>query len=154
MIGVLRLPQLLIEKRLLGRFNSLLPTTQTVEGDQEQTSTFSKLILNIALLTVGFWTIVHFVVMKRDLFNGGDISEITIVFSYVAYGLLYLRMLSLSSLHSRWARFIIPGLALLGSMIIVAGSLLLNPLSVGAFLLFCTAFCGFAYAMQGNQANK
>lgn len=129
-IGLLRLPQLLLEKRMLGKFNFLLENTQNSKYENEQKSAFSALVLKIALISTLMWISVHFVVMKRDLFNGGDISEIAIVFSYVAYGLLYLRMFSLKAIPQLTKRWLIPALALLGSVIIVAGSLLLNPLSV------------------------
>lgn len=140
-IGLLRLPELLIEKRFLGKWNSYFPLD---ENKQQQ----EKKILVLTLISLSFWTLLHFIITKWDLLHGGDISEISIVFSYVAYIPLYICIWKMKEIRNPIRRFLIPCLALLGSLIILIGSIMMSPLSVIAFLLLCFAWCGLAYALQ------
>lgn len=141
-IGLLRFPQILAEKGMLGQiFASSFP-------EKAAQDSFSMKMIYLTLISVAVWTMVHYFVMKYDLFQGGDISEIAIVFSYIIYAVLYVRALQIPISKNPLVQYLIPLFALCGSGMIVIGSLLINRVNVLLFFLFCTLWCGLGYYVQ------
>lgn len=111
-IALLRLPHILAKKGMLPQvFLSSLP-------DQDDTTIPFKIIL-VSMISIALWTGIHYIVMKYDLFSGGDISEIAIVFSYIVYSVLYIRALQIPLSKNRVLQYLVPLLALCGAGIIV-----------------------------------
>lgn len=87
------------------------------------------------------WMILHYVTQVSGVFEGRDVSEISIVFSYGGYALLYLQLLKdprEAGLASFLRRRVIPVLAIVGSALLWVGSLITNPGYIGANIIFCT----------------
>lgn len=104
----------------------------------------------ISFLISVLWMLVHYITQKFNLLSGGDISEIAIVFSYVTYIILYIKVLRMKKdniITSKFKGIVCPILAILGSLIILVGGYISNPVYVTFFLLFCLGICvmGFWY---------
>lgn len=85
----------------------------------------------------------------------GDISEISIVFSYVCYSLLYLKVMQMKKAQTVTSIFkgiVCPVLALLGSAIILVGGIVSNPVYAPIFIVFCgvIAFLGVQYYQRSG----
>lgn len=98
---------------------------------------------------VSFWAICHFVVIQFNLFNGRDVSEISIVFSYVIYILLYLKVFSLENRTFK----IISLLAILGSLVILIGSLITSFGYVSLFMVLCFGVFILGYLFQTKKVE-
>lgn len=85
--------------------------------------------LNSALVAFAlciFWTVAHYFTTKLGLLYNSDISEISITISYVMYILLYIKVFKLGregEVKGLWRGTINPILAIIGSLIILIGSL-------------------------------
>lgn len=123
-IALLRLPQILGQKGML---------TDHFRLPSQDPDFFSPKIIILTIVSVLVWTLVHFLVMKYELFGGGDISEIAIVFSYLIYAVLYVRAWQIPLSTNRFVQYGLPFLALCGTAIIVIGSLFINRTNVLAF---------------------
>lgn len=139
-IGMIRVPQVLINKSMLGPLIRYFPP--------KQTSGLTRTSMRCAVFLMMLWLLVHYVVMRYDTFNGGDISEIAIVFSYLAYSVLYVRLMLFTEVKKWWVRWLFPSLAVLGSAIILFGSLMVTPRNVVIFLLICSVRSALGYRMQ------
>lgn len=140
-IALLRLPQILGQKGML---------TDHFRLPSQDPDFFSPKIIILTIVSVLVWTLVHFLVMKYELFGGGDISEIAIVFSYLIYAVLYVRAWQIPLSTNRFVQYGLPFLALCGTAIIVIGSLFINRTNVLAFFWFCGLFCllGYLFAQK------
>lgn len=132
-LGVLRMPQAMATK-------NMLPNSTKIKLINEKT----QLSPNAALLSVCIsygWMIIHYFTQKFGILSGGDVSEIAIVFSYITYIWLYLKVFQLSK------NKVIPVLGILGSLIIVMGGVISNPTFVPLFLFACSIifYSGYAY---------
>lgn len=125
----IRMPQALAEKKMI--FDNGISKIDPVYG----ISFKSALVLFILIL---FWTFMHYIVTKYSIFNGRDISEISIVFSYLAYILLYRASFKLVRGEKLIVR-LMPVFATIGSLIILLGSLITSPFYVSIFILICSA---------------
>lgn len=138
----LRMPQALASK-------GMIPFANKVEviHPQIHLSVWSCLI---SFAITSFWMIAHYLSQKWNILSGGDISEISIVFSYGSYLILYAKVMKMkkeNSITSNFKGIVCPIFATLGSLIILVGGFLSNPVYVTFFLLFCLAVCvmGFWY---------
>lgn len=98
----------------------------------------------IAYITAALWMLLHYLTTKSGILKGSDISEIAIVFSYICYMLLYIKVLSLrkqGEVKSLFKGVICPVLGLAGSLIILIGGLISNPFYVACFIIFCGLVC-------------
>ena len=136
-LGGIRMPQALAEKKMMpgheiGRIHP-----------KYGVSIKSTLVLFGLIL---FWMLIHYFVMQYNLFNGRDISEISIVFSYLAYILLYVQVFKIVKVEDPGKKFL-PILAILGSLMILVGSLIASLFYVALFLVICglVMFVGYSY---------
>lgn len=77
-----------------------------------------------------FWMAVHYITQRWNLLPGSDISEISIVVNYLGYILLYtavMRLCRKGEIASIWKGYVVPLLAILGSVFILLGGIQ-NPL--------------------------
>ena len=139
-LGSLRMPQALASKNMIpwaikiGKIDAKL-----------QLSVWSCLT---SFLISSIWMLIHYITQKSGLIGGADISEIAIVFSYVCYTLLYVKVLKMKKdkiITSFFKGTICPILALLGSAIIIVGGIISNPIYVFKFMVFCIAVCIIGY---------
>lgn len=137
-LGSLRMPWSLASKNMLpgsGKVAKLHP--------KYELSLPSALI---SYITAALWMLFHYITMKSGILKGGDISEIAIVFSYVCYMVLYVKVLSLhrqSVVKGFFKGILCPVLGLAGSLVILIGGLISNPFYVICFILFCGLVCFF-----------
>lgn len=137
-LGSIRMPQALAEKKMIPDYG------MSVLDPKRQISIKSAYM--IAGLEI-IWAIIHFIVMSNNLFNGRDVSEISIVFSYLSYTILYVFVFKLLKKEGKTLKLIIPVLAILGSLIILVGSILASPFFITLFILICSLVmvAGYSY---------
>lgn len=135
LLGGIRMPQALAEKKMI-------PDKGISKIDHKLgVSIKSTLVLFILVI---FWTIVHYFVTKYSIFNGRDISEISIVFSYLSYVILYKAVWDIVKTEKLSLK-IIPIFASIGSLIILIGSIIASPFYVTLFILICSLVMFFGY---------
>lgn len=144
MAGI-RIPPVLAEQHIIPdkKFSNKNPRTQT---------SLHSTLLVIAL--EGFWSIMHYVVMRYDLFGGRDISEISIVFSYMSYILLYAIVWRIYKEEKKYNKLFIPALAILGSIIILIGSMMASPFYVTIFFVICSTMIFIGSQFYERKAIK
>lgn len=77
-----------------------------------------------------FWMIIHFIIQSNGLLPSSDISEISITINYLLYIILYVKVFQMGKsgeIKGFWRGKINPLLAILGSLMILLGSMS-NPL--------------------------
>lgn len=149
-LGSIRLPQALASKNLLPHSDKIAKI-----HPKFQISLSSGLISYI--ITV-IWMFIHYLTQKTDILNGGDVSEISIVFSYLCYTILYIKVIHMKNekmIDGIFKGVICPILALAGSAIILVGGIVSNPFYVICFVIFCALVClvGYLYPIITKQAN-
>ena len=139
-MGMLRLPQALAEK-------NMLPNSSKVKRIDPK-SLLSPAAAQIAFAVSLVWMVLHYLSQKSGILGGGDVSEIAIVFSYMTYVILYLKVISMKKegvITSSFFGSITPVFAIMGSAIILIGGIVSNPTYVPIFILFCFAVCFIGY---------
>lgn len=127
LLGGIRMPQALAEKNMI--------RDKGISKIDERYGISLKSALVLFLLII-FWTVVHYFVSKYSLFNGRDISEISIVFSYLVYLILYWAVWKIVKYESIKYK-ILPIIASLGSLVILFGSIITSPFYVSLFIFIC-----------------
>ncbi len=137
-LGSIRIPQALAEKRMISDKWEISKIDERFQ--------ISKKSVYIYIVTIIFWNFIHYLVMKYNIFNGRDISEISIVFNYLIYILLYKKTFEIVKAKNKLKMFI-PIIASMGSLIILVGSLLTSFLYISIFLLISgiVVFLGYRY---------
>lgn len=85
------------------------------------------------------WLILHYLTQKYNLLPNSDVSEIPIVFGYILYIVLYVKVFSLGNsgvIKGIWKGRINPIMAILGSLTILLGSIN-NPMFI-TYTVICT----------------
>lgn len=141
-LGNLRLPQALAEK-------GMIPNSKKVKLIDPKTmlSPYAALAsIGISLL----WLALHYLTQKTGILAGGDVSEISIVFSYITYVILYLRVIKMhqaGEITSPLFGKLFPIFGMVGSAVIVVGGIVSNPTFVPIFLVLCLLvfLAGYTY---------
>lgn len=143
-LSSIRLPQALADQSIIPG-KSLARISPKLQLSPRSAGLFGLLVLA--------WTLIHYLVMKFNLFNGGDVSEISIAFNYAMYIILYLAVFRLGKAEQNKQAMIVSVLAMLGSCLILAGSILSSPLYVLLFFSICLSvyLMGLRYSKQQNQ---
>lgn len=135
-LGNLRMPQALAAK-------GMLPYSEKIANiDQKKQLSFGSFWLSYG--SALFWMLVHYLTQKTGVLAGGDISEIAIVFGYICYPLLYLKIIKMKlqgEIKSWFKGLIAPIIGIFGSIIIVLGGIISNPVYVLSFIFICSLFC-------------
>lgn len=148
-IGMIRMPYALgLEK--------MIPGSKKL-GHLSEKNNFPIHSAFFSLVIVIFWLVIHYFVQSFDLFPNSDISEISIVTSYLLYILLYYQVFKLwrkKEIKSFFRGFICPVLATIGSLIIFSGGLQ-NTL-FGFYLIICLLVfgSGFIYHHWSQKKNS
>lgn len=117
-LGMIRLPHSLSVR-------NMFPKSKVINKIDE------KLLMPINSAIVAFiiaivWYIAHYLTTKFGLLPNSDISEISITMSYTMYILLYVKVIQLGrqgKISGIWNTIINPVLAIIGSLIILFGSM-------------------------------
>ncbi|MDF2587793.1 MAG: family permease [Anaerocolumna sp.] len=147
-LGSLRMPQALASKKMLPNSDKIAkihPTYGLSLG-----SCLISFIVSVA------WLVIHYFTQKANLLGGGDISEIAIVFSYICYTLLYVKVIKMKNeniIKSVFKGIICPIFGLMGSAIILIGGIVSNPMYVTLFILFCllVSMIGYLFYKSKNE---
>lgn len=144
-LGNIRLPYALAVK-------GMLPGSSKLQGISSKTQLSPQAAL-VSLVISVVWMAIHYLTQKTGMLAGGDVSEIAIVFSYIFYILLYLKVLRMrreGTIESPLFGTIIPILAIIGSGVIVIGGVVSNPFYVPLFLLLCLliSYAGYHYSRR------
>lgn len=148
-LGSIRIPQALADKKMI-------PFSQDIKNVNP------KIRLSLGSCMVSFivssvWMVIHYISQRNGLIGNGDISEIAIVFSYVCYGLLYVKVIQMKrkgEIKSFFKGIICPVFGLIGSSIILIGGILSNPSYVIRFILFCFLICFFGILFYRQRQNN
>ncbi|MBO0477675.1 APC family permease [Vagococcus sp. DIV0080] len=143
-LGHIRMPYALATK------NMIPASEQVVKNNRGLSKNYSALISMACSL---FWFFIHYLSQKFSLMTTGDISEIAIVFGYLFYMALYIKVLMLYKqkiVTNVFTGLISPILALIGGSIIIIGGFSSNPLSMIAFFVICSIFSisGYTYCKK------
>lgn len=108
----------------------------------------------ISLICAIFWFGVHYLTQKFHLMATGDISEIAIVFGYLFYSILYVKVMMLYKekvITNFFTGVVSPILAMIGGLIIIVGGFSSNPASMSVFFIICLSFCVTGYLFYKNK---
>lgn len=125
-LGFIRIPYSLAVRNMLPR-SDLFAKESTRYNGMPVNSAWLSFALSIA------WLVIHY--LTQEMHIPGDISEISIAFSYILYIVLYLAVFRLTKKehsHGILMGYLVPALAIVGSLIIFLGSVQ-NPM----FLISC-----------------
>lgn len=139
-LGGLRMPQALASKNMLPNAEKIAEINPNI-----QLSIGSSVIYFVTAIV---WMFVHYIVQKYSLLAGGDISEIAIVFSYISYIILYIKVIQMKKegiIKSIFKGLVCPIFGIIGATIIFIGGFVSNPIYVTFFVLFCSAVCAIGY---------
>lgn len=149
-MGGIRMPQALATK-------NMLPHSEGIAKVHPKYQLSLKSCLVTFVATMG-WMAVHYITQKTKAMNGGDVSEISIAFSYACYIVLYVKVFLMKKEHiitSTFKGVICPILGIIGSSIIFVGGFISNPGYVTFFVLFCVTVCflGYLYFTKHGRNN-
>ncbi len=150
-LGNLRMPQALASK-------NMIPNSKAIQKIDLKKH-LSVASYKICLISSFFWMLVHYLTQKTGILTGGDISEIAIVFSYICYILLYVKIIRMrlnGEIKSFFKGVIAPILGICGSIIIVVGGIVSNPRYVLLFIFICSLVClaGFLYYINSQKSSR
>lgn len=146
-LGSLRMPQALASK-------NMLPNAKKVsEINPKIQLSYSSCL--ISFIATSIWMLIHYITQKSGILGNSDVSEISIVFSYVCYILLYIKVMKMKKdnvITSYFKGIICPIFAFLGSTTILVGGIISNPIYVPIFIVLCGAVCtiGFLYYRRNS----
>jgi len=147
-LGYIRLPQSLAEK-------GMIPGSESIKEVDEKRKLSPKAAL-VAFGITAAWLVIHYITQKTGMLGNGDVSEIAIVFSYVMYIILYIRVIHMKRrgiVTNRFFGYITPVLAIIGSLTILVGGVMSNPQYVPIFLVLSLIICilGFMYSRRTRK---
>lgn len=147
-LGSLRMPQALASKKMV-------PNSEKVAMIQPKFGlSIRSCIISYIITTI--WIVLHYLTQKSGILHGSDISEISIVFSYTCYIILYMKVIKMwkgKTIDSFFKGVICPIFATLGSLIILIGGIVTNPFYVITFMIICfiVGIVGYLYYKKANS---
>ncbi len=147
-LGSLRMPQALASK-------NMLPGGSNIAKIHPKYQLSLKSCLVSFLVTL-LWMFLHYLTQKSGIIGSSDVSEIAIVFSYVCYIILYVKVMKMKKeniIQSKFKGTICPILGIIGSTIILVGGIVSNPLYVPIFMLICTIVGAAGYFYYSKKAK-
>lgn len=143
-LGAIKMPSILRNKKMFPGFRE----------DFEEKVTLKSCV--VPFLTFVFWSVVNYIFFKfKVLAVGSDVSSISIVFSYVFYTLLYVKVMKMrksGEIHSNIKGYVFPILAIVGALIIIIGGFMSDPIYAVLFSIFCVAvsLAGYKYFQKNS----
>ena len=148
-LGSLRMPQALASK-------DMIPGAKKIAEIHPKYQLSLKSCLLSYLITL-IWMAFHYITQKSGIIGKSDVSEIAIVFSYVCYIILYLKVMKMKKdniIKSTFKGTICPIFGILGSVIILIGGIVSNPFYVPVFILFCLTVGGIGYYYYSKNKSR
>lgn len=147
-LGGLRMPQALASK-------NMIPNSEKIAEIQPKVG-LSLSSCFISYVTAVIWLVLHYLTQKNGILRNSDVSEISVVFSYTCYIVLYIKVIKMwkdKIVDSFFKGMICPIFAILGSLIIFTGGIVTNPFYVIIFMITCFIVCiaGFLYYKRTNK---
>lgn len=139
-LGSLRMPQALASKKMI-------PNSKKVAMIQPKIELSIRSCF-ISYFTTVIWGAFHYLTQKSGILKGSDVSEISIVFSYTCYIVLYIKVIKMwkdKIIDGIFKGIICPIFAILGSLIILIGGIVTNPFYVITFMVICFMVCVVGY---------
>ncbi|WP_459129758.1 APC family permease [Guggenheimella bovis] len=130
-MGSIRIPQALSEK-------GMLPSGSLQKMDSKRELSLASTLLFYGLSV--FMLLLHYLTMRYKFLGNNDLSEVAIAFEYACFIILFIYMLKMykrGEIKSRFKGLVCPMLGILGSCIILYGSISPNPLHAMIYMLFC-----------------
>ncbi|GAA0474892.1 APC family permease [Alkalibacterium sp. s-m-22] len=147
-LGYIRLPHTLAMK-------NMMPMSGRIKNLDEEKGLSPFAALTAYGLSV-FWLVMHYITQRWDILAGGDISEIAIVFSYVLYIVLYIKVIQLKKekrITSVFLGYVAPVLGTIGSLVILLGGWFSNPFYMPIFIGFSALVCVLGYLYGTKHAQ-
>ena len=144
-LGHIRMPYALASKEMVPSAKKIVTHKKGFLGN------YSAMI---SLVCAIFWFGVHYLTQKFHLMATGDISEIAIVFGYLFYSILYVKVMMLYKekvITNFFTGVVSPILAMIGGLIIIVGGFSSNPASMSVFFIICLSFCVTGYLFYKNK---
>lgn len=148
-LGHIRMPYALATKEMM-------PFSGNIETLQDRRKYFTSSSL-ISFAVSLFWFVMHYLTQYFGWMKTGDISEIAIVFGYVFYMVLYIKVLQLyfkKEIKHTFVGLVAPIFAIIGGLIIVIGGFSSDPSSMAVFFLICGLFCLGGYTFYTSTHKK
>lgn len=147
-LGSLRMPQALASKKMI-------PNSDKIAMIQPKIGlSLGSCFISYSISAI--WLVFHYFTQKSGILKGSDVSEISIVFSYTCYIVLYIKVIKMwkdKTIGSFFKGIICPVFAILGSLIILIGGIVTNPFYVILFMLISFLVCiiGYIYYKKVNS---
>ncbi len=144
-LGFIRMPYSLALRNMMPGSNWLKKEDETTQ--MPINSAIFAFILSL------FWMGVHYLTQKLKM--NGDISEIAIGVSYLNYIILYgavMRLAKKGTIKGPWKGYVIPVLAMIGSLVILAGSFTFSLFIYYFIICFAIIISGLLYYRK-NRSN-
>ena len=128
-IGYIRMPYSLAVRNMFPKAKNISKI-----NDKYKMPILSAVLVMVICL---FWMIVHYITVKFNMLQNSDISEISITINYVLYIVFYIKFIRMGikkEVKGIFRGFINPILAIVGSIIILLGSMGNNLFFVYAFI--------------------
>ena len=128
-IGYIRMPYSLAIRNMFPKAKNISKI-----NDKYKMPILSAVLVMVICL---FWMIVHYITVKFNMLQNSDISEISITINYVLYIVFYIKVIRMGikkEVKGIFRGFINPILAIVGSIIILLGSMGNNLFFVYAFI--------------------
>lgn len=147
-LGSIRMPQSLAEKEMLPYSEKVMKINPKLQ--------LSNLSCWVSFIITFFWMLIHYITQKIGIMGQGDISEIAIVFGYICYSVLYIRVIQMrksGEIKSNFKGYVAPIFAMMGSVVIIVGGVLSNLFFVPIFIVICLLVClaGAIYYKKGHH---
>lgn len=147
-LGGIRMPQALSEKNII--FSKKVARI----NPKYQISIKSSIIY---FIICSIWMLIHYITSKYGLLNNSDVSEIAIVFGYLTYILLYIKVIDFykkGEIRS-WVRGVFaPICAILTAIFITCGALFINFVNVSLFILTCAIAFMIGFLKCGGRNGE
>ncbi len=147
-LGFIRMPYSLA-------LRNMIPGSKYIKIENKKLGGISIPSAVLAYVLSLFWMAVHYLTQKFAM--RGDVSEIAIGISYLNYIALYIAVMKLTKsgkIKGKIKGYLVPGLAILGSFVIISGSIS-HPLFIYYFLVcFIIIFGGGLYYKLNKDQIK
>lgn len=148
-LGHIRMPYALATKQMLPKSKNIISSFES----KKSFNASAWIALGISL----FWFFIHFLTQYFNLLESGDVGEIAIVFGYLWYMSLYLKVIHLyikKEITDIFTGLFSPILALLGGIIILFGGFFQDPLATMMFFIICSMFCLAGYLFYKKNTAR
>lgn len=148
LIAGIRMPQALAEKA------GILPESFAKRHERYDISLPSALLYLAITL---FWLAAHYLLQNSGILNGRDITEIAIIFSYLCYIILYVKLIMMyknKQVTSVFTGIICPIFASIGSLIMFVGGLISSPFYVGLDIAICAVVFIVGMYLYSKSARR